>query len=198
MHTRVVTFSGATDLDGGIRFVREQVAPLLRQQHGYRGMTASVDRASGVLGVLSMWDSEADREASDSALTKTRDEGQHIIGGSMTVETFEEMVLTIVGPPTVGASLLIRRVSMEPARIDENVDFFQREVLPQMKAEPGFRAVRNMINRQTGEGIVGTVWKDTASMEAAAAAAEARRQRLRPQVTFGEQSRREVAFVDLP
>jgi heme-degrading monooxygenase HmoA len=199
MHTRVVTFTGANDLDGGVRFVREQVAPLLRQQHGYRGMTASVDRATAVLGVLSLWESGADRDASDSALTKTREEGQNIIGGTMTVETFEELLFEVVEPPTVGSSLLIRRINMDPAKIDANIDFFNREVLPQLKAEPGFRAARNMINRQTGEGIVATVWTDSAAMAAAAEAAEARRQQAAQQrVTFGEQSRREIAFADLP
>jgi len=78
----------------------------------------------------------------------------------MTIETFEELVLDVIEAPVVGSSLLIRRVSMDPAKVDENVDFFKREVLPQIKANPGFRAAREMINRQTGEGMVGTVWTD--------------------------------------
>jgi heme-degrading monooxygenase HmoA len=198
MHTRVVSFTEANDLDAGVRFVRDQVAPLIRQQHGYRGMTASVDRSKRVLSVLSVWDSPADREASDSALSKTREEGQNIIGGTMTVETFEQLLFEVVEPPTVGSSLLIRRISMDPAKIDANIDFFNREVLPQLKAEPGFRAARNMINRQTGDGIVATIWTDAASMAAAAEAAEVRRQAAQQRVTFGEQSRREIAFADMP
>jgi hypothetical protein len=47
---------------------------------------------------------------------------------------------------------------MAPAKIEEILGFFRRDVLPRMKAQPGFCAVRNMINRQTGEGMVGTVW----------------------------------------
>jgi heme-degrading monooxygenase HmoA len=71
-------------------------------------------------------------------------------------------------------------------------------VLPQIKANPGFCAVRNMINRQTGEGIVGTVWADKASTDAAAEAGEARReQAVQRGVTFGEQTKREIVFVDL-
>src|SRR5258708_39650138 len=102
MFTRVVTFTGASDLDRGVEFVRDQVAPLLRQQHGFRGMSASVDRSHAVLGGLSLWETEADREASEGALAKTRVEGQGVVGGRVTVETFEEVGLGGAGPPAGG------------------------------------------------------------------------------------------------
>jgi heme-degrading monooxygenase HmoA len=87
---------------------------------------------------------------------------------------------------------------MDPAKIDENLDYFRREVVPQIKSGPGFCAVRNMINRQTGAGMVGTVWADEAALDAAAAAAEARRQQAAQRgVTFGQQSRREIVLVDM-
>lgn len=198
MFARTVTFTGTTDIDAGMRYLQDTVAPLLREQKGFRGVTASADRSSGVLGVLSLWDTEADRDASESTLVKAREEGQRVIGGEMTVEHFEELLVEVDQPPTVGCSLLLRRLSMDPGKIEENLGFFRREVLPQINANLGFCAVRNMINRQTGEGMVGTVWADRASMDAAAEAAEARRQQAAQRgVTFGEQSKREIVFVDL-
>jgi heme-degrading monooxygenase HmoA len=198
MFARTVTFTGATDIDAGMRYLQDTVAPLLREQKGFRGLTASADRSSGVLGVLSLWETEADRDASESTLVKAREEGQRVIGGEMTVEHFEELLVEVDQPPTVGCSLLLRRLSMDPGKIEENLGFFRREVLPQIKANPGFCAVRNMINRQTGEGMVGTVWADRASIDGAAEAAEARRQQAAQRgVTFGEQSKREIVFVDL-
>ena len=199
MFTRIVTFTGATDIDAGVRYLRDTAAPLLRNQKGFRGVSASADRSGGVLGVLSLWETEADRAASDSALDKSRAEAQRVIGGQVTVELFEELEVETAEPPTVGCSLLVRRVSMDPARIEENLDTFRREVLPEIKAAPGFRAIRRMINRQTGEAMVGTVWSDRAAMDAAAGAAEARRaQAARQGVTFGEQSKRELVFAELP
>ena len=197
MFTRVVQFNGARDIDAGVAFVRDTVTPVLRQQKGFRGVTASVDRSGGVIGVLTIWETEADRDASESALSKVRSEGAKIIGGEMTVETYEEMVLEMVGPPRDGAALLIRRVSMDPAKIDDNLEFFKETVLPQIKASAGFLAVRNMINRSTGEGIVGTVWADAASMDAAAQAAQQRQAQAAGRVSFGEQSKREVLFIEL-
>jgi heme-degrading monooxygenase HmoA len=87
---------------------------------------------------------------------------------------------------------------MDPAKMEENLGFFRQEVLPEIKAQPGFCAVRNMINRRTGEGMVGTVWADRASADAAAKAAEARRERAAQRgVTLGEQTKREIVFIDL-
>ena len=38
---------------------------------------------------------------------------------------------------------------------------------PQIKASPGFQGLRNMINRDTGEGLVGTAWSDQEAMKRA-------------------------------
>jgi heme-degrading monooxygenase HmoA len=198
MFTRTVTFTGATDLDAGLSYLRDTVVPLLRQQNGLRGISASVDRSGGVMGVLTVWDSEAARDASESPMGKVRAEAQRVIGGEVTVEYFEELLVVTDRPPAVGDLLLLRRNSMDPALIDENLDYFRREVLPQMKASPGFRSLRSMVNRQTGEGMVGTVWADETTLDGAAVAAEARRQEAAQHgVALREQSRREIVYVEL-
>jgi heme-degrading monooxygenase HmoA len=198
MFTRAVIFTGATDIDAGMKYMQDTITPVLHEQKGFRGATVSADRSAGVMGVFTLWETEADRDASESTLVKAREEGQRVIGGAMTVEHYEELVVEISKPPTVGCSLLLRRISMDPAKIDENLGVFRRDVLPEIKANPGFCAVRAMVNRQTGEGIVGTLWADKASMDAAAEAAEARRQRAAQQgVTFGEQTKREIIFADM-
>jgi len=92
MHTRVLTFTGAKNIDGGVDYLRQKVVPLLKEQKGYRGVNASADRSGGVLGILSLWETESDREASESALAKARQEGLDITGGQLTVETFEQLL----------------------------------------------------------------------------------------------------------
>lgn len=198
MFTRLVSFAGARDINGGIDYLRETVTPLLHEQRGFHGTTASADRGSGVFGVLTLWETEADRDASESALAKTREEGLKIIGGTLSVEYFEETYAELITRPWVGAALLIRRLSMDPKRIDDNARYFQDEVLPLIKASDGLLGVRHMVNRTTGDALVGTAWKDVASMEAAAKEAAKRQDAAKDRVTFGEQSRREVVFIDLP
>jgi hypothetical protein len=163
-------------------------------------MTASIDRSAGELGILSLWESETDREASNSALSKVRDDARAQLGASdLKVETFEERTVDMAQPPQLGARLMVTRLRMDPAQADELLGFFQREILPQIKAAPGYRAMRNMVNPQTGEAISGAVWADEQSMQAASDAAMARRPDATARgVEFGETSYREIIFMDMP
>ena len=199
MHTRVLTFSGATNIDDGVAFVRDNATPVLREQKGYRGSTASADRAGGVLGVLSLWETEADRDASFGPMAELRQQGLDVVGGELTVDNYEEVVQEMASPPPVGSALMITRISMDPSKVDENLRFFRSEVAPRITAAPGFRALRNMIDRKTGRGIVGSAWADQDAMKNAAAQAEARRDEGRARgVSFDGDSFREIVFVDMP
>jgi heme-degrading monooxygenase HmoA len=199
MFVRVVTFTGAKDVDGGLEFLRNTVAPLLRQQKGWAGTTASVDRDNGVFGVLTLWETATDRDASENAMGQVRAEANDIVGGELGVEFYEQVVFDVVQPPRIGARLLLRTISMDPATVDENIEFFKSEVLPRIKAGSGYLALRNLINRETGEGAVGSLWESDSALQAAATAAEERRPIGEQRgITFGEQSRRETVFADMP
>ena len=198
MYSRVVNFTGAKDIDAGIRFLEEKVLPAMRDLKGYRGLSASVDRAAGALGVLSLWDTEEDREASDSMLAATRQEGAEVIGGEMQVEKYEVLVSEVgQEPPAPGSALMVARVSMDPGKVDENTEYFKSVVAPRITASEGFRGLRNMMNRATGGGIVGTVWSDQDALQRASADAQARRDEATARgVAFGEMSMREIVLVD--
>jgi hypothetical protein len=199
MHTRLVTFVGAKDIDGGVDFLRRRVVPVLGEQQGYRGVTASAERSTGVLGILSLWETAADRDASESALAKSREEGLGIVGGELSVETFEQLVAEMGdSPPGPGSSLMLTRIRMDPDKIDENLAFFKRDVLPRIKASPGFQALRNMMNRETGQGLVGSAWSSQDAMRSAAEEAMTRREEgVARGVEFGDTSYREILFADL-
>ncbi len=200
MYLRLTTWTNATDIDGGIAYMKATALPAFQEQQGYRGSSASADRSAGTFVVLSMWATEADRDASESALGKTRNEASEIIGGTVKAERFEELVFEVVKPPVPGCALMVTPFSMDPAKIDENLNFFESEVLPRIKAAPGFCAVRNMVNRNSGEGYVGTMWADRAAMdEQAEGAATSRREAAGTHgISFGDISLREILVVDTP
>lgn len=198
MYNRVTTLSGVKDIDGFVADMQETALEALRAQRGYKGLSISADRSNGVVGTLTMWETEADRDASDSALSKLRDDARAQFASDMKIETFDERVVEFSRAPEVGSSLMVTRVSMDPAQLDENLEHFKREVLPQIKAAPGFRTLRSMFNPQTGQGIVGSIWDDEQSMRAAAEAAMARRPDATARgVDFGETSYREILLFDM-
>ncbi len=199
MHVRVNTVTGATDIDAGIALLRDKVVPELLGAKGFRGLTASANRATGEMGILGLWETREDLEASDSAVAKLRQEAMAVLGGSITTWVMEQVVIEMgESPPAVGNPLRIVNVSMDPARVDEHVEFFKTQILPEMKATPGFRGVRNMIDRATGKGLVGTIWADEASMQATEAGNAARQERARAQgVEVSDPTFREVLFTHL-
>jgi heme-degrading monooxygenase HmoA len=200
MYTRLITWTNSTDIDGGIQYVKESALPVIHQQKGFRGLSVSANKSTGRMHILSLWDTEADRDASESALSKARDEGTEIIGGSMKVERFEEVVLDVVNPPKPGCALVVTPFSMEPGKVDENLAFFKNEVAPRIKATPGFCALRNMVDRSTGQGYVGTIWTDQAAVEAQAEAAAGSRQEASTNrgITFGDLATLDIVLVDMP
>ena len=88
---RVNTVYGSPDrIDESVRFVREQVTPVLKQQRGFRAVLMGVNRQSGRAVVSTVWDSAADREASDAALSELRRRGGQMAGTDrVQVELFE-------------------------------------------------------------------------------------------------------------
>jgi heme-degrading monooxygenase HmoA len=198
MFTRHVNFVGAKDIDSGIEFVRDVVTPVLHSQHGWRGTTVSADRINRFYSVLTLWESEADRDGSESALLKVRDEGHKVIGGEISVEYFEQVTVQIATKPTTSSKLIVTKVSMDAAKVDENIAFFAREIAPQITSAPGFEALRQLVNRTTGESMVGTTWSNADARRKALAMAEERQRNGQMPVTFRERSERDILFIDLP
>jgi len=88
---RVNSMQAAPDkLEDGIRFVREQVVPLLKQQAGFLAAMMGVNREDGRAYVTSAWESADTRQASDAAVLDQRRQAGELMGGiQVTVEEYE-------------------------------------------------------------------------------------------------------------
>jgi len=90
-------------LEDGIRFVREQVVPLLKQQAGFLGLMMGVNRENGRAYVTSAWESAAARQASDAAVRDQRRQAGQLMGGiEVSVDEYEVAFVETVA--TVGAT----------------------------------------------------------------------------------------------
>jgi heme-degrading monooxygenase HmoA len=166
MHVRVSTSTGTANIDEAVQIVKERILPAVREQRGFVTLSASGDRSTGRFTVMTVWETAADRDASEGLAEKLRSEGMETLGGEMHVERFEQVVFERGEiPPGPAAKLHIREVKMDPATVDDNLIFFKETVVPDMKAMPGFIGVRSLIDRKTGEGRVGSVWADEESLK---------------------------------
>ena len=198
MYTRLLTFTGATGIDAGVDYLREKALPILEAQHGFRGVSASADRAGNLMTILSLWETEADRSASDSALGKAREEAVKLVGGSLEVENFEEVVQVITKPPVAGCVLNAVRVRMEPTSVEGNIAWFKEAIVPMITSQPGFCALRNMVDRQSGRALTGSVFENNKSAEASLAAIPERRSAAEERgVTFESINQREILLSQI-
>ncbi len=166
MHVRQVTFRGARNIDAGVAYIREDVHPMMGAQHGFRGISVSADRDGELLAALTMWASEEDLDASDGALDKARDGAVKIIGGVMTVETYEQTTEAIARAPVAGNTMVVTRMTVHPSDIDDQIAFFERDLLPTIEAQPGFCAMRTMVNRRYGRCVVSIVFENGHTLHA--------------------------------
>ncbi len=80
-------------IDEGIRLFREQVMPVVRQQGG-KGVRLLVDRRSGKVQAISLWETEQAAQAAQTAMNQQRDQAAQQLGGQgATTELFEVAVL---------------------------------------------------------------------------------------------------------
>jgi len=103
---RFNSMQAASDkLDDGIRFVREHVVPLLKQQTGFQALMMGVNRDSGRAYVTSTWESAEARQASDARVRDQRRQAGELLGGiQVSVDEYEVVFIEVAD--TVGATRL--------------------------------------------------------------------------------------------
>jgi heme-degrading monooxygenase HmoA len=200
MYVRMSTSEGVTDVDAVASRLQDLALGGLEEQKGFRGITACADRASGVVSVLTSWETEEDLTASDM---KATDVTQRVFAGAAgrlgEFQVYEQLAQDIGDkPPVAGCRLVMTPITMAPADVDDNIAYFRTKVLPYLKASRGFRAVRHLIDRQTGQGAVGTVWDDESCLdEWMSRAAQLRAQGGTAGIGFGEPFRLEIILSDV-
>lgn len=91
MFARVSTFQGPPDQTAeGIRVAREQILPTARLMDGFKGIYLLFDRESGRSLSITLWETEADMQASEVAASRARAESAEASGETVVgVERYE-------------------------------------------------------------------------------------------------------------
>ena len=80
-------------LEDGIRFVREQAVTTARQQRGFQGARLLVDRQSGKVVAVTLWESDEAAQASESAMRQIRAQAVQSLGATEPATDVLEMVV---------------------------------------------------------------------------------------------------------
>jgi len=75
MFASVSTYQGPPDqIDEGVRYAQDNIVPSLQEVEGYEGIYLLVDRQSGKVLTLTLWESEEAMRASEDAANQLRSE----------------------------------------------------------------------------------------------------------------------------
>lgn len=134
--------------------------PGLRAAPGCLGGVLLVDRQSGAGVGITYWESAKAMAAGEQAGIKARTQSVQSVPGSqiINVERFEVMIMDRAAPPQAGGFVRLNTLAGDSEKLDALTVYLRNSVLPVLKAQNGYRACIQSIDRQTGRSTVSTVW----------------------------------------
>ena len=91
MYARISRLAGSPEhIDEGLRQVRDNVLPQIRQHEGFKGMVALADRQTGETMGITFWESEEALKASEEAADRLREDSAEAMSDTIAgVERYE-------------------------------------------------------------------------------------------------------------
>jgi hypothetical protein len=154
-------------IDKGIAFFKERVVPAAKATPGNAGQVLLIDRKTGSGVGITLWESAQAMGASEQMGITSRTQSAAATGGSIVnVERFEQVIADRAGPARPGGFVRLNTIAGNPSKIDNSIKFIEKQVLPVLKAQRGYRALLMNVDRMTGHSTVSTVWESLADLEA--------------------------------
>lgn len=154
-------------VEKGIAFFNENVVPNARSTPGNAGAVLLVDRKAGTAIGITLWETTEALNASEQFGISSRTQSAAATGGSIVnVDRYEQVIADRAQPPKAGAFVRLNSVAGMPDRIDNVIKFMQKQVLPVLQSQKGYRATLMSVDRMTGRSTVSTVWDTMADLEA--------------------------------
>jgi heme-degrading monooxygenase HmoA len=184
MYARTTTVRGdPSAVDDGVEYIRDAVWPMLQNMSGCVGMSMLADREAGRCIVTAAWATDEAMRASAESVRDSRSKAAEMLrADTVDVEEWEIALLHRMHPAGEGACTRVIRAECDRDRLDDMVERFKADLLPNMEGAPGFCSVSLMVDRNTGhatwavslesrDALVGTRERSMAGREQFAAAA---------------------------
>jgi heme-degrading monooxygenase HmoA len=169
MYARSTTVQGSpAKIDEGIRYVRDQVMPLVEQMDGCIGLSMLTDRDTGRCIVTTAWESEEAMRASAEGVRDSRARAAEMLGGGEPeVAEWEMALVHRVRPADAGACTRVIWARRDAGPMDDARDVLRTRILPQVEQIPGFCSVSMLTDPASGRAATAVTYESRAAMDAA-------------------------------
>jgi heme-degrading monooxygenase HmoA len=189
MFVRVTTVRGDPQkIDSAIEYVDGPARAKVEATEGNRGFAVLADREGGRVLGASYWDSAESMRESESRLADLRDEAARSLDGAASFERYEVMLGFRHTIPARGAVVRMVPFQVSPDRVDEAISLTREELMPRTKGAAGLCSFHQLLNRETGTGMLVVCWENQDVAHAFAPTAEQLRARASDRVgaRFGD------------
>ena len=177
MYARSTTIRGNPQaLDEEISYVRDTVMPAVQQMDGCVGLSMLVDHESGRCIVTTSWADHAALRNSADGVVALRQRAATIMDGQADVQEWEIALMYRLHTAHHGAAARVIWHEGDPADVQNMIDSFRTNVLPQLEDLPGCCSVSVMLDRTSGRSVVTTTYDSPQDMRAARERAQTMRQ----------------------
>jgi len=176
MHARIAAFENRDTSRAGelVELVRDRQASGT-EIPGALGMYMLVDRATGSMLGISIFESEDAIRAAEPVFERMGDEvPEEIRGKRVSVDVYEVAIHEV---SEGAAAARISTFAGDPSKIDESMRHAVQDVLPDARALDGWKGIVMLIDRLTGSERTITLWESREALEASEAAADQLRAR---------------------
>jgi heme-degrading monooxygenase HmoA len=160
-------------LGDSVKFVENEVRPVVESQPGNLGMTLKLNPDIGVAILESFWVSGDALRASELMAAPNRAAAVRRASGTVTVERYSVPVFEREAPLRSGEGVRVTRLDVQPGAVEDTVAAFGDVTVPWLADTEGFCSTLLFIDRTSGRSVVETVWRDPEALAASRSAAAA-------------------------
>jgi len=160
-------------LGDSVKFVENEVRPMVESQPGNLGMAMKLNPDIGVAILESFWVSGDALRASERMAAPNRAAAVRRASGTVTVERYSVPVFEREAPLRSGEGVRVTRLDVQPGAVEDTVAAFGDVTVPWLADTEGFCSTLLFIDRTSGRSVVETVWRDREALAASRSAAAA-------------------------
>jgi heme-degrading monooxygenase HmoA len=160
-------------LGDSVKFVENEVRPVVESQPGNLGMAMKLNPDIGVAILESFWVSGDALRASERMAAPNRAAAVRRASGTVTVERYSVPVFEREAPLRSGEGVRVTRLDVQPGALEDTVAAFGDVTVPWLADTEGFCSTLLFIDRTSGRSVVETVWRDREALAASRSAAAA-------------------------